>query len=115
MLQNHRVLPPGELLNECQERIGYAIEESERGPAVLPKIRNKREERLKKRRIRDRTRCAAQTAKKREADLQQRRCRLAGETDKVRQARLQQMTDLPMRLLRREKPGCCFQPCEIGC
>ena len=49
-----------------------------------------REERLQKRRIRDRTRHAAQAAERRGADLQQRRCRLAVETDEVR---LQRMTD----------------------
>ena len=48
-----------------------------------------REERFSgKRRIRDRTWRTAQTAERREADLQQRRRRLAGETDEVRQARL---------------------------
>ena len=70
---------------QCRERIGYAIEENERGPAVLPKIWNReKEERLHKRRIRDRTRHATQTAERRGADLQQRRQRLAVETDEVR-------------------------------
>ena len=46
---------------QCRERIGYAIEENERGP-----------------------RHTAQTAERRGEDLQQRRRRLAVETDEVR-------------------------------
>ena len=70
---------------QCRERIGYAIEENERGPAVLPKIRNREKKgSVQKRRIRDRTTHAAQTAERRGADLQQRKRRLAVETDEVR-------------------------------
>ena len=34
MLQKCRLLSPGELLNQCRETIGYAMEENERGTAM---------------------------------------------------------------------------------
>ena len=52
-----------------------------------------REERLRKRRVRDRARRAAQSASAREIDLQQRRERSAAESPESREARLQRMRD----------------------
>ena len=52
-----------------------------------------REERLRKRRVRDRARRAAQSASAREIDLQQRRERSATESPESREARLQRMRD----------------------
>ena len=52
-----------------------------------------REERLRKRRVRDRARRAAHSASAREIDLQQRRERSAAESPESREARLQRMRD----------------------
>ena len=72
---------------QCRERIGYAIEGERERACRASENPEQREERLQKRRIRDRTRHAAQTAQRRGADLQP------------------TMRDWLLRLLRRERPG----------